>query len=104
MSPLIDKHNNGAAHNFTAEAQRVRRGPQRRVRALSGYSLRGGFFYSSFLVTAILVMSTQVHAQSTASIEGLVTDGHGALIAGAEIKATNPAIGVTRIAATDGSG
>jgi hypothetical protein len=55
-------------------------------------------------VLVFLLPSTCVHAQSTASIEGLITDQHGALIAGAEITATDPAIGVTRLAVTDESG
>ena len=67
-------------------------------------SLRCHFFDSSFVVVACLVFSSHAHAQSTASIEGLVTDQHGALIAGAEIKATDPAIGVGRVALTDASG
>jgi len=45
-----------------------------------------------------------VAAQSTASIEGLVTDQNGALIGGAEIVASNPEIGVARRSVTDESG
>lgn len=43
-------------------------------------------------------------AQSTASIEGLVTDQQGALIAGAEIAASDFAIGVERVSVTDVAG
>jgi hypothetical protein len=43
-------------------------------------------------------------AQSTASIEGLVTDQQGALIAGAEIAASDFAIGVERLVMTDAMG
>jgi hypothetical protein len=67
-------------------------------------SLRHCIFDSFFMAVAFLVLSNLVHAQSTASIEGLVTDQHGALIAGAEITATDPAIGVARVTATDSSG
>lgn len=44
------------------------------------------------------------HAQSTASIDGLVTDQQGAFIVRAEVTATDPAIGVTRMAVTDDAG
>src|SRR5690348_5136731 len=56
------------------------------------------------LVVVMLVLATGVCAQSTASIEGLITDQQGALISGAEITASDPAIGVTRQAMTDDSG
>jgi hypothetical protein len=57
-----------------------------------------------FTVVAFLVLSTSARAQSTASVEGLVTDQQGALIAGAEISADDPAIGITRLAVTDDTG
>ncbi|HEU4836499.1 MAG TPA: TonB-dependent receptor [Pyrinomonadaceae bacterium] len=58
------------------------------------------------LAVALLFVSlcTCVHAQSTASIEGLITDQHGALVSGVEITASDPAIAVTRRAITDDSG
>jgi hypothetical protein len=59
---------------------------------------------SLFPFVVLLVLSTCVHAQPTASIEGLITDQYGALIAGAEITANEPAIGITRLARTDVSG
>jgi hypothetical protein len=49
-----------------------------------------------FTVVALLILPICVSAQSTASIEGLVTDQNGALIGGAEIVASNPEIGVAR--------
>jgi hypothetical protein len=55
-------------------------------------------------VVVLLVLSCCAHAQSTASIEGFITDQHGAFIADAEITARDPAIGVTRQAITDVSG
>jgi len=57
-----------------------------------------------FTVAALLVLSVCVQAQSTASIEGLVTDQNGDLIAGAEIMARSRAIGVARRSITDSSG
>jgi hypothetical protein len=57
-----------------------------------------------FSVAAILLLSTFVQAQSTASIEGLVTDQNGDLIEGAEILARSQAIGVARRSITDSSG
>ncbi len=60
---------------------------------------------SSPLVVAIIVLiSTCAYAQSTSSIEGLITDQHGALISRAEITASDPLIGVARAAVTDDSG
>ena len=59
---------------------------------------------SPLSVIVLLLLSTCVHAQSTASIEGLVRDQHGALIAGAEVIARDPAIGVTRQSITEDSG
>ena len=52
----------------------------------------------------LLLLCTCAYAQSTASLEGLIADQHGALIAGAEIIANDPLIGVTRRAVTDQSG
>ncbi len=57
-----------------------------------------------FTVAALLVLSVCVQAQSTASIEGLVTDQNSDLIAGAEVMATSRAIGVVRRSITDNSG
>jgi hypothetical protein len=56
------------------------------------------------VLVLLLVLSTCVYAQSTASIEGLITDQNGALINGAEIVASDPAIGVSRVAITNESG
>ena len=57
-----------------------------------------------FTVVVLLLLPTCVPAQSTASIEGLVTDQTGALIGGAEIVASNPEIGVARRSVSDDSG
>jgi hypothetical protein len=59
---------------------------------------------SPLAVVVLLVLSCCAHAQSTASIEGFITDQHGAFIAAAEITAREPAIGVSRQAITDTSG
>jgi hypothetical protein len=59
---------------------------------------------SPLRVLVFLFFSTCVYAQSTGSIEGLITDQHGALVAGAEIVARSAAIGLTRLAITDDSG
>lgn len=56
------------------------------------------------VVLLLVYLSTCAYAQSTASIEGLITDQHGALVSGVEITATDRAIGVTRLAITDDSG
>src|SRR5688572_16724198 len=57
-----------------------------------------------FAVAVLAVLSSCVHAQSTASIEGLITDQDGASIAEAEITAHEPTLGVMRRAMTDTSG
>jgi carboxypeptidase family protein len=59
---------------------------------------------SPLCILVLLLLSMCVHAQSNSSLEGLVSDQHGALIAGAEIIAGDPAIGVARLAITDDSG
>jgi hypothetical protein len=62
----------------------------------------------SFLVAAVsiilLPLCTQIRAQSSASIEGRITDQNGALVPNAEIKALNQAIAVERTTTTDDSG
>ena len=59
---------------------------------------------SPLRVLIFLLLSTYAQAQSTSSIEGLIADQNGALIAEAEIIASDPAIGVTRRTLTDDSG
>ena len=59
---------------------------------------------SPLAVVVLLVVSSCAQAQSTALIEGFITDQHGAFIAEAEITANEPAIGITRQAITDVSG
>ena len=56
------------------------------------------------VVALVLVLATSAHGQSTASIEGLITDQHGSVVARAEITASDPAIGVTRQVVSDSSG
>ena len=59
---------------------------------------------SPFVVLVLLLVPTSICAQSTASIEGVITDQQRALIAGAEITAHDRATGLTRVAMTDDSG
>jgi carboxypeptidase family protein len=51
-----------------------------------------------------LLLCISVQAQSTASLEGSITDQRGALIRRAEITATDDSIGVTRSSVTDDAG
>ena len=60
--------------------------------------------YSPQVVVLLLVLAAGIHAQSTASIEGSITDQHGAVVAHAEIVAEDAAIGVTRRVVSDNSG
>ena len=56
------------------------------------------------LLFTFLFFCGSAHAQSTASIEGQVTDQNGAVVAGAEINAVNREIGITRTSTTDDAG
>jgi hypothetical protein len=56
------------------------------------------------VVALSLVFATSVCAQSTASVEGLITDQHGAVVGSAEVIANDPAIAVTRRVLADNSG
>jgi Carboxypeptidase regulatory-like domain len=56
------------------------------------------------LLAAFLLSSGSVNAQSTASIEGLVTDQNGAVVAGAEINVVSSEIGIARTSTTDDAG
>ena len=56
------------------------------------------------VVALVLVFATSALAQSTGSIEGLITDQHGDLLGKAEIIASDSAIGVRRRAVSDNSG
>ena len=67
-------------------------------------SLRNTFFYIASTVVVFPLLSTFVAAQSTASIEGEVTDQQGALISDASITGSAAEIGVSRATVTDISG
>ena len=63
------------------------------------------FFAVSVVVLVLLCASNApISAQSTASLQGTVTDPSGALVAGAKIKVRNQGTGVERVTETDGSG
>ena len=51
-----------------------------------------------------IVFSFPVHAQSTASIEGQVTDPQGAVVSAAQVIARSPDISITRTTTTDETG
>src|SRR5438309_1118259 len=61
----------------------------------------------SIRVAALLASAAlcpPAHAQSTASIEGQVTDQNGAVVSGVEIMAVSRESGVKRTVRTDGAG
>jgi hypothetical protein len=60
--------------------------------------------HSPQVVVLLLVFAASVFAQSTASVEGSITDQQGALVGRAEIIANDPAIGITRRVVSDSSG
>ena len=61
-------------------------------------------FLALAAVAPVLLFSFQVHAQSTSSIEGQVTDPDGAVIPTVEITASSSAFGITRKTITDEGG
>ena len=56
------------------------------------------------VVALVLALGAVAVAQDTASITGTVTDPSGAAIAGAQVTISSPELGVTRSAASNGSG
>src|SRR5262249_37458145 len=62
------------------------------------------FCFRFALLTVALLFCSHVHAQSTASIEGQVTDSQGAVVADVEITASSPAFSITRKTSTDDAG
>jgi hypothetical protein len=57
-----------------------------------------------FLLAGALLVSTQLHAQDTASITGVTTDATGALIPNVGVNLTNPSTGATYVGASNGEG
>src|ERR1043165_2737010 len=60
--------------------------------------------HSPQVVVLLLVFAASVFAQSTASVEGSITDQQGALVSRAEVITIDPAIGITRRVVSDSSG
>jgi Carboxypeptidase regulatory-like domain len=56
------------------------------------------------LSVVVIFLCTPVHAQSTASIEGQVSDQNGAILRAVEITVLNQKIGIMRVAVTDVDG
>ncbi|HEX3572579.1 MAG TPA: carboxypeptidase-like regulatory domain-containing protein [Acidobacteriaceae bacterium] len=56
-----------------------------------------------FVLFAILI-ATSAHAQSTATLSGVVTDPSGAVVPNAQVKVTSPQTGAERIVPTDREG
>src|SRR5689334_13131839 len=71
---------------------------------------RRGFFFQSFLGTWLLPLLFSLAAVSSCfgqgfgTIVGTVTDPSGAVIAGASVRVTDPAIGITREEKTNDQG
>ncbi len=66
--------------------------------------LRATIFVVAFPITLLFAVTFDACAQSTASIEGQVTDQHKAVIPGVKITATNRAIAIDRVTTSDSSG
>jgi len=59
----------------------------------------------SWLCTVLLsLVAASSWAQSTATLQGTVTDSQGAIVPGASVTATNEATGVQRAVITDSAG
>ena len=71
---------------------------------LLGVVLRARHALALVSAIVLLLISTQTQAQSTAALEGQVTDAQGAIMRGAEITATSFDTGAVRKAFTDDSG
>src|ERR1035438_5024971 len=60
--------------------------------------------WAFLFVTIVAVMATGAMAQSTATVQGVVTDSSGAVVPNAEITIRNTATGATRVEHTDSAG
>jgi hypothetical protein len=56
------------------------------------------------LCLGIVICCLPVRAQTTSNIEGTVKDPHGAIVPGAEVKATSPSLIAERTAKSDENG
>jgi TonB dependent receptor/Carboxypeptidase regulatory-like domain len=65
---------------------------------------RDRFLYCLAVASLVLVPSTSISAQSTASIEGQIIDAHGDAVAGAEVQAISRSISLLRVVQTDSHG
>src|SRR5947209_15008092 len=59
--------------------------------------------YIPFLFPLMIVVAS-AHAQSTATLSGVVTDPSGAVVANAQVKVTSLQTGAERVVPTDGEG
>ncbi len=71
---------------------------------MRSYQFRFAHFVSLLTAIALLSSGAVALAQSTATIQGTITDQSGAALAGAQVVVRNPATGVERTAQTDSSG
>jgi hypothetical protein len=62
------------------------------------------FLTTVFLLAGALLFSTQLQAQDTASITGVIADATGALIPNVSVNLTNPATGATYVGTSNGEG
>ena len=69
-----------------------------------GCFLRAPIFFFALPISLLITIAFEISAQSTASIEGQVTDQQGAVIPEVRILARSPAIGLERAAMSDSSG
>src|SRR4051794_12515565 len=61
-------------------------------------------FTSLLVIFLLLISGTPALAQSTATVQGVVTDESGAVMTGAQVVVRNTATGIERTTETDSSG
>src|SRR5258705_11214909 len=66
--------------------------------------LTTSFLAGRLIISALLLTSSQVRAQSTGWLQGRVVDSTGAIVTGANVTAHNPAISLDRATLTDSEG
>ncbi|PYQ01717.1 MAG: hypothetical protein DMF83_25045, partial [Acidobacteria bacterium] len=65
---------------------------------------RRAFRFAGLLAAGLTLLAAPVRAQSTATLQGTVTDAQGAAVPGAAVSVKNVATGVQREVVTDNHG
>jgi hypothetical protein len=71
---------------------------------IEGHTMKGSYFARTLLFLHLTILSCLVHAQSTGSILGSVSDSSGASISGASVTITETRTNTQRVLTTDSAG